>query len=157
MILQTQSIGRTLNRREIAFWVAGRVGQYKDEGLARSDRLLVCYGNNPEFFIDLLAVWHSGAGLVSINRRLTAFETENLARVARPRFTLVDEKTDSATIAKIIYPATWNGNNHSLTVPVSSRARLDNEALILFTSGFTATPKGRLHTYRSLLAPSIAL
>ena len=62
--------------------------QYGDEGLARGDRVLVCYSNNPEFFIDLLAVRHSGAGLVPIDRRLTAFAVENLARVARPRFTL---------------------------------------------------------------------
>ena len=63
--------GRTVNRREIAFWAAERVRQYQDEGLARGDRVLACYGNNLEFFIDLLAVWHLGASFVPIDGRLT--------------------------------------------------------------------------------------
>ena len=48
--------GRTVNRREIASRVGERVRQYQEEGLARGDRGLVCYGNNLDFFIALLAV-----------------------------------------------------------------------------------------------------
>ena len=158
--------GRTVNRREIAFRVAERVGQYQDEGLARGDRVLVCYGNNLEFFIDLLAVWHLGAGLVPIDGRLTAVEVKNLARAVRPRFILVDPKADNSIIAamtaagaKMINPAAWNVSNQtqSVAMPYSSRARLDDEALILFTSGSTGTPKGVVHTHRSLRARWIAL
>lgn len=158
--------GRTVNRREIAFRVAERVRQYQNEGLARGDRVMVCYGNNLEFFIDLLAVWYLGAGFVPIDGRLTAFEVENLARAVRPRFILVDPKADNSIIAamtaagaKMINPAAWNVSKQTQTVamPFSSRARLDDEALILFTSGSTGTPKGVVHTHRSLRARWIAL
>ena len=107
--------GRTVSRREIAFRVAERVRQYQDEGHARGDRVLLCYGNNLEFFIDLLAVRHLGASFVPIDGRLTAFEVENLARAVRPRFTLVDAKADNSIMtaitaagAKVINPAAWN-------------------------------------------------
>ena len=158
--------GRTVNRREIAFRVAERVRQYQDEGLARGDRVMVCYGNNLEFFIDLLAVRHLGASFVPIDGRLTAFEVENLARAVRPRFILVDSKADNSIItaitaagAKVINPAAWNASKQaqSVAMPFSSRVRLDDEALILFTSGSTGTPKGVVHTHRSLRARWIAL
>jgi acyl-CoA synthetase (AMP-forming)/AMP-acid ligase II len=157
--------GRTLNRREIAFRVAERVEQYQDEGLARGDRVLVCYGNNLEFFIDLLAVWHLGASFVPIDGRLSAFEVENLARAVRPRFILVDSKADNsittaitAAGAKVITPPrNVSKQAHSVAMPFNSRTRLDDEALILFTSGSTGTPKGVVHTHRSLRARWIAL
>jgi oxalate---CoA ligase len=158
--------GRTLNPRQVAFRVAERVTHFHDEGVSHGDRVFVHYGNNLEFFVDLLAVWHLGASLVPIDNRLTVFEVENLARAARPRVMLVDSKVDPSLLAalmaagvKVINSADWDFDNpaHGAPRPFVSRVRLDDEALILFTSGSTGMPKGVVHTHRSLRARWMAL
>jgi acyl-CoA synthetase (AMP-forming)/AMP-acid ligase II len=158
--------GRTLNPRQIIFRVAERGTHFQDEGVSRGDRVFVHYGNNLEFFIDLLSVWHMGASFVPIDNRLTVFEVENLARAVKPRLMLVDSKADASLIAgmiaagvKVINTASWDFDNreHGEPRPFVSRARLDDEALILFTSGSTGIPKGVIHTHRTLRARWMAL
>jgi acyl-CoA synthetase (AMP-forming)/AMP-acid ligase II len=158
--------GRALNPRQIVFRVAERVAHFQDEGVSRGDRVFVHYGNNLEFFIDLLAVWHLGASLVPIDERLTLFEVENLARAVKPRFMLVGSKASPAMTAgiaaagvKVINAANLDFDDpvYAEPRPFVSQIRLDDEALILFTSGSTGIPKGVVHTHRTLRARWMAL
>jgi acyl-CoA synthetase (AMP-forming)/AMP-acid ligase II len=133
---------------------------------SRGDRVFILYGNNLEFFVELLAIWHLGASLVPIDARLTTFEIENLARAVKPRLMLVNRAADPVLVAGLAALAVEIINTTEPDSAASgpfesnsfaSKIRLDDEALILFTSGSTGTPKGVVHTHRSLRARWMAL
>ena len=88
--------GRTWEAQEIHARVGARVTDYQQLGLARGERVLLHYGNTLEFFVDLLAIWHLGACAIPLDSRLTPFETETLARAARPRVSVWAHTPDPA-------------------------------------------------------------
>lgn len=130
---------------------AARAGAAKLAALGAKPgaNVLICHGGTPRFFADLFAVWTSGAAASCLNPETTASELERIVDFLKPVAVLVDGEGEGSTGG---CPVIDLSNIFSGREVAPIAASLDDDALILFTSGTTGEPKGVVLTFRALLA-----
>jgi long-chain acyl-CoA synthetase len=152
---------RTLTYHELDQAANGLARRFRDEGLRPGDRVAIHWNNALEVVQLMLSCFHAGLIAVPINIRLKAPEIVRVLQRCRPR--LCFSQPELAAVAEQArqqfpdLPPIRTRLPEPLAGPDLEPPLPDAPALIIFTSGTTAQPKGVTHTHATLAASTRAV
>lgn len=122
-------------------------------GIGAGDRVMVFGYNSPEWVLALWSLWLTGAVPVLGNRWWSRAEIAHATKLLDLRHILTDTAVDAPTatsdLADLAAAFASAGEDGDL---VSAERDLDDEALVLFTSGSSGMPKAVQLSRRSVIA-----
>jgi long-chain acyl-CoA synthetase len=139
-----------------------------EQGVDYKDRIAILSESSPEWVVALFAAARAGATAVPLDPKLSASEVEEVLRDAEPRLVFASSRCVEtvlrieASCPEIRHPILLNRPRQQSSLPSivdlqaaqshEGRERtLDETALIVYTSGTTARPKGVMITFRNLV------
>jgi acyl-CoA synthetase (AMP-forming)/AMP-acid ligase II len=142
---------RSITYAELDVAVESMARHFIDRGLKSGDRVGVHWHNSVEYVVLMMGAWRSGLVLVPINPRLKAAEIAYILEHSGARFCfsepvlapLVDSVKSGVEVITQLAELTQGGERLPDPDP-------DAPAMIIYTSGTTARPKGVVHTQRTL-------
>jgi acyl-CoA synthetase (AMP-forming)/AMP-acid ligase II len=136
--------------RELVTEVTRRSRILHKNGVSERSVVALLHGGTAHFVADLLAVWLCGATAACLDPSLTAVELSNLFAFIQPAAVLIGHNQSTPIESR----CTLDLSNPSKAPQAifNFNGNLDDPALLLFTSGTTAKPKGVLISFRAILA-----
>lgn len=140
---------RDLSYNESAVRVSKRLSALQKSGYTAGDRIALLLGNQPQYFIEMLACNALGISVAPINPDLTSAEAAYILRHSGARLLVfADGYQDLAEAACQLADNLQSVNSQSEFFPeIAGSAQpapitRASEASLLYTSGTTGTPKG---------------
>ena len=135
----------------------------RESGVAPGDRVALVLENGPEYVAVLYGIFAAGAIAVPLNTAARADDLLGWLRHSGASWAFVSAAHEqalarSADTTRLIGPHLWNDiTRRGAASSVRYRAKPDDPAMILYTSGTTGQPKGVTLSHRNLAANTASI
>lgn len=164
--------GRAISYGALAPLAARIAGHLAGRGIGANDRVVLLANNSLEHLAVYTGVLAAGATICTIHLEMNRAHLDALLPALRPRLVLYEDGLDlkslmAATGGEWRPLGRWSEGGEGffadiaaakpLAAPAAAPDAHKNDAVIFFTSGTSAKPKGVILTYRELLPNSAAI
>lgn len=118
------------------------------------ERVVIGFGNSPDFFVVLFACFHAGLTAVPVDANLTADELRAIIDHAEPSMMITDAGTQQK-FERLGPPCplrVYAGDPGTATREPATAVSAGDPALMLYTSGTTGRPKAVRYTHAAILS-----
>jgi len=158
--------GRSISYGQLQALTRRMAAYLAKHGIAANDRIALLSGNSIEHLAAYFGVIAYGATVCTVHVEMNRNQLDNILPLLAPRFILCEEGLGLDDIlnevdAPCLSLDGWDANsgegffaavNRCEPSDVSAQAAPDDSAVILFTSGTSARPKGVVLSFRELMA-----